>query len=57
MKNSLKTGLLALVIIAFLSACDPSKGNVNQTAIDSPKKSIDTSKAAIDTAKKDIVKK
>ena len=57
MKNSLKAGLLALIVAFSVSACEPSKGKVNQTAIGSPQKSIDTSKAAIDTAKKDTVKK
>jgi len=57
MKNLLKAGLLALVIVASLSACDPSKGKVNQTPIDTSQKSIDNSKTAFDTAKKDTVKK
>jgi hypothetical protein len=57
MKNSFKAGLLVLVTVISFSACDPSKGKVNQATIDSPQKSIDTSKAAIDTVKKDTVKK
>lgn len=57
MKNSLKIGLLGIVMAGTLVACDPPKGNSSQTPGDSSKKAIDTSKAAIDTAKKDTSKK
>lgn len=58
MKNSFKTGLLALTIVVSFSSCDPSKVNSSKNPIDTSKKVIDTTKnAVIDTAKKDTAKK
>ena len=58
MKNSLKIGLIALVIAASITACGGTKST---TVVDSTTKVTDTSKkdstVKTDTTKKDTTKK
>ncbi len=59
MKNSLKIGLIALVIATSFTACG---GNKSTTVVDSTTKVTDTSKkdttiVKTDTTKKDTIKK
>ena len=65
MRNSFKSGIVALIVSVTISACGPAKPgsakppvDSNKSAVDTPQKIVDTArKAATDTVKKDSVKK
>jgi len=67
MKNSLKIGLLAMVIALSAAGCSgcqyrekggsTEKPDTSKTNIDSPKTGIGASGAKVDTTKKDTTKK
>lgn len=60
MKNSLKTGFLAIAISVCVSACEPPKAGSDKSPVDSGKSVVDTSQKLVDTARKtatDTIKK